>query len=232
MHITNVRPSSMVLLAFEPVRSIMDFFAGHALPPDCLPKGDGHAVIVFPGLGASGGATAMFRARLKQLDYEVHDWEQGINQLPGGDLNAWIDRLALQLQRLVAHDGRSVTLIGWSLGGLYARALLQRYPASVRQIITLGTPYAELHRSGAAPASPGGIDDDEVAAVPAFSIYSRSDGVVPWQGCVPVGLPNHHAIAVDGVSHMGLVHHPDVLAIIAGLLARNTAQEVGARAGR
>ncbi|HEV2609959.1 MAG TPA: alpha/beta hydrolase [Noviherbaspirillum sp.] len=222
MHITNIQPSSPMLFAFEPVRSMMDFFAGQVLPLERLPKGDGHSVIVFPGLGASGGATAMLRSRLQQLDYEVHDWEHGINQLPNGDLETWITRLAIQLQRLVARDGRAVTLVGWSLGGLYARALLERYPAWVRQIITLGTPYAELRHTGAASASRSSKEEDAVAAVPAFSIYSKSDGVVAWQGCVPSDLPNHHAIAVDGVSHMGLVHHPEVLSIIAELLAGST----------
>lgn len=222
MHFINIQPSSPVLLAFEPVRSMMDFFAGQALLLDHLPKGDGHSLIVFPGLGASGGATAMLRARLQQLDYAVHDWEHGINQLPSGDLDAWIARLGLQLQRLAARDGRPVTLIGWSLGGLYARALLERYPACVRQIITLGTPYAELRRVGAVPRTRPDSEEDAVAAVPAFSIYSRSDGVVAWQGCVPTALLNHHAIAIDGVSHMGLVHHPEVLSIIAELLACGT----------
>jgi len=225
MHITNISPSSAMLLAFEPMRSMMDFFAGHTLPLEHLPKGDGHPVIVFPGLGASGSATAMLRTRMQQLDYEVHDWEHGINQLPSGDLDAWITRLAVQLQRVAAESGRTVTLVGWSLGGLYARALLQRYPACVRQIITLGTPYAELHHVDAAPAGTHHLDDDAVAAVPAFSIYSKSDGVVAWQGCVPNDLANHHPIAVDGVSHMGLVHHPEVLSIIAGLLAGNSERQ-------
>ncbi|WP_235953639.1 esterase/lipase family protein [Noviherbaspirillum galbum] len=222
MHITNIQPSSPMLFAFEPMRSMMDFFAGQAVPPQRLPKGDGHSVIVFPGLGASGSATAMLRTRLQQLDYEVHDWEHGINQLPSGDLDLWITQLAIQLQRLAARGGRTVTLVGWSLGGLYARALLERYPACVRQIITLGTPYAELRHGGATPTSRQECEEDAVAAVPAFSIYSKSDGVVAWQGCVPSGLPNHHAIAVDGVSHMGLVHHPEVLLIIAELLASST----------
>lgn len=228
MHITNIQPASAMLLAFEPVRSVMDFFAGQIHPLQRLPKGDGHAVIVFPGLGASGSATALLRTRLQQLDYEVHDWEHGVNQLPGGDLEDWFARLAMQLQRLSARGNRKVTLIGWSLGGLYARALLQRYPGCVRQIITLGTPYAELHHVGAAQAGPEDGDDDAVAAVPAFSIYSKSDGVVAWQGCVPPALPNHHAVAVDGVSHMGLVHHPEVLSLIAGLLATTTPAAVGA----
>jgi pimeloyl-ACP methyl ester carboxylesterase len=232
MHITNIPPASVMLLAFEPVRSIIDFFAGHTLPLERLPSGDGHAVIVFPGLGASGSATAMLRTRLRQLDYDVHDWEHGINQLPSGDLDAWITRLAMQLQRLAARDGRTVTLIGWSLGGMYARALLQRYPNCVRQIITLGTPYAELRHVAAAPPGPEDNDSYAVAAVPAFSIYSKSDGVVAWQGCVPSTLPNHHAIAVDSVSHMGLVHHPEVLSIIAGLLASSATGAVGARAAR
>lgn len=232
MHITNIPPASAMLFACEPLRSVMDFFAGQTLPLEHLPKGDGHAVIVFPGLGASGSATAMLRTRLQQLDYEVHDWEHGINQLPIGDLDSWITRLAMQLQRLAARDGRTVTLIGWSLGGLYARALLQRYPGCVRQIITLGTPYAELRHVVATPAKPEDIDDYAVAAVPAFSIYSKSDGVVAWQSCVPTTLPNHHAVAVDGVSHMGLVHHPEVLSIIAGLLASSATEAVSARAAR
>lgn len=82
---------------------------------------------------------------------------------------------------------------------MYAWALLQRYPHCVRQVITLGTPYAELRHVAAAPPGPADNGNYTVAAVPAFSLYSRLDGVVAWQGCVPTNLPNHHVIAVDGV---------------------------------
>lgn len=233
MNTREFKSPSAVLLALEPIRAISDYVAGQAALVEPLPRGDGHPVIVFPGLGASGAATAALRERLQQLDYEVHDWEQGVNQWPDADFDQWLWLLGEHLERIHARHGRSVSLIGWSLGGVYARELAKKYPKLVRQVITLATPLTgspdSTHAGWLFTLLNGGVSpvDDALLerlkidpSVPSASIYSQTDGVVAWQGCLGTESPRHCNIEVNGVSHMGMVHHPAVLRVVANLLAR------------
>src|ERR1700756_3441485 len=103
------KPPPAVLLALEPLRAISDYVAGHAPLVEPLPRGDGHPVLVFPGLGASGAATAALRERLQALDYDVHDWEQGINQWPDADFEELLLLLGDHLKRIYARSGRPVS---------------------------------------------------------------------------------------------------------------------------
>jgi hypothetical protein len=223
--------SSAVLLALEPLRAISDYVAGQTGPVEPLPRGDGHPVLVFPGLGASGAATAVLRERLQQLGYEVYDWEQGVNKWPDAGFDQWLWLLGEHLERIHARHGRSVSLIGWSLGGIYARELARKYPQLVRQVITLATPFMgrpdsthpgwllTLLNGGAAPVGDALLERFRIdPPVPSASVYSRTDGVVAWQECVGMESPRHRNIEVNGVSHMGMVHHPQVLRIVANLL--------------
>lgn len=188
-------------------------------------------MIVFPGLAASGAATADLRGRLQQLGYEIYDWEQGINQWPDTDFDQWLSLLGEHLNRVHTRHRRSVSLIGWSLGGIYARELAKKYPGLVRQVVTLATPFPDKPESthagwfltvlngGAFPVDDALLERLRVAPpVPSASIYSQTDGVVAWQGCLGTESPLHRNIEVNGVSHMGMVHHPDVLRIVADLL--------------
>jgi hypothetical protein len=130
-----------------------------------------------------------------------------------------------------AHE-RRVSLVGWSLGGIYAREIARRRPAIVRQVITLGTPFAGsgehtnvgwIYRllSGHSPK----IDPRFSARlratppVPTTSIYSRSDGIVAWQACLEARVPHAENVEVDG-SHIGLVCHPMVWRVVADRLAQ------------
>jgi len=227
----NLQPPHAVLLALEPLRAIADYVAGVVGPAEALPRGDGRPVIVFPGLALSGAATADLRVRLQQLGYELYDWEQGINNWPDADFDEWLARLGAHLQRIHARHGRSVSLIGWSLGGIYARELAKKYPTLVRQVITLATPFT--NKGGSTHAgwiltllNGGACAVDEALLkrlsvdppVPSASIYSQTDGVVAWQGCLGKETRRHRNIEVNGVSHMGMVHHPDVLRVVADLL--------------
>ncbi len=233
--IIKLQPPSALLLALEPLRAVSDYVAGMMSPVKSLPRGDGHPVIVFPGFAASGAATADFRSRLQQLGYAIHDWEQGINQGPDADFDQWLALLGEQLQQIHARYGRSVSLIGWSLGGIYARELAKKYPALVRQVVTLATPFMgksdithagwvfTRFNSGAFPLSEALLERLKIQPpVPSASIYSQTDGVVAWQGCQGQESRHHCNIEVNGVSHMGMVHHPEVLRSVANLLARQT----------
>ena len=138
-------PPNALLLAME-MRAPWEF---GALFPAWLalqraPRGDGHPVIVFPGLSASDGSTAPLRSYLRHLGYNPSGWNQGFNFGP----RAGVLRSAReQLEEAVAETGRKASLIGWSLGGIYARELAKQMPGLVRSVVTLGTPFAGSHTS-------------------------------------------------------------------------------------
>jgi hypothetical protein len=128
--------------------------------------------------------------------------------------------------------GRKVSLIGWSLGGIYAREIARRRPAAVRQVITLGTPFAGSGEhtnvgwiykllSGHSPRIDPALTARLRATppVPTTSIYSRTDGVVAWQACLEARGPRAENVEVEA-SHIGLVCHPKVWRVVADRLAQ------------
>jgi pimeloyl-ACP methyl ester carboxylesterase len=226
----NILAPSTFFLAFEPFQAMCDYVAGHTQVRDLSLKGDGHPVLVLPGLGTSGSATANLRIRLKQLGYPVYDWNQGINQGPGINFDMWLALLGEQLQEIHALYQRPVSIIGWSLGGTYARELAKLHPDMVQQVITLATPFTNPDLSptekmlGQLTGTSLMIDAallkrlSEAPPVPSSSIYSQTDVVVGWQSCMSDESSGHRNIEVKGVSHYGMVHHPEVLTIVACLL--------------
>ena len=103
------------------------------------PKGDGHPVLVLPGLVASDTSTRPLRSFLKNRGYAVSGWRQGRNLgLRDGVQHAMVDLV----HELSDASGRKISLVGWSLGGLYARQLAKMMPDRVRSVITLGSPFA------------------------------------------------------------------------------------------
>lgn len=223
------------LLAMEPLRAMFDGFAAHfACEPGAV--GDGHPVIVYPGLGAGGAQTAVLRRYLTDCGFEVLDWEGGINTGPLGRLHDWLGTLENHLDRVHEGHGRTVSLVGWSLGGVYARELAKRRPQAVRQVITLATPFASLGRGNHAGALFQLLHPDsahrapemqerlrEAPPVPTTSIYSRSDGIVSWRGCVQKRAGRCENVEVSA-SHLGIVSHPQVLQIVANRLAQPDGQ--------
>src|SRR6195952_4806499 len=135
-----LRPPSRTLMFLEG-RAISELgaFLG-ALPLLSLaPKGDGHPVLVLPGLVASDTSTRPLRSFLQSRGYAVSGWRQGRNLgLREGVQHAMVDLV----HELNDKHGRKVSLVGWSLGGLYARQLAKMMPARVRSVITLGSPFA------------------------------------------------------------------------------------------
>jgi pimeloyl-ACP methyl ester carboxylesterase len=154
----------------------------------------------------------------------VHGWRLGRNL---GATATLVEGLGARFRALCDRHERRISLVGWSLGGLYARALARRFPDDVRQVITLGSPFADpsattvarVYRAllGRPPAGPPPFA--EPLAVPATSIYSRSDGVVAWRSCLEEPGPLRENIEVWS-SHCGLGHHPAALLVIADRLAQ------------
>lgn len=218
-----------MLQALE-TRAIGELFAYGWLYPllRLAPRGDGHAVLVLPGFLASGRSTFPLRHILKKLGYKGHRWKLGRNLGPSGIRDS--DVLA-RMHELRLRYGRRVSIIGWSLGGLYARELAWQAPDDVRMVITLGSPlrhqehtaatwiYNELHGNHITSVDPGVLERaDEVPPVPCTAIYSRSDGIVPWQCSLEQPSDRTENIRVYG-SHCGLGHNPAALWAIFDRLA-------------
>jgi pimeloyl-ACP methyl ester carboxylesterase len=194
-----------------------------------LPKGDGHPVLVFPGLGAADLTTWPLRRFLEGRSYKTHPWRQGFNFGPReGVLQACLD----QLTAIHKQHGRPVSLIGWSLGGIYAREVAKALPRLTRCVITLGTPFTGSPRATNASrfyefVSGQSVEDAAVLAqvrqpppVPTTSIYSRTDGIVAWRCSVNEAGPLAENIAVHA-SHVGMGMNPVALYAIADRLAQD-----------
>ena len=133
-------PPGLGLLAME-FRA--PFEAGALLPAwpalQRAPAGDGHTVLVFPGLTASDVTTMPLRRYLKSRGYDSLGWSQGFNFGPRAGV---LERAMEDLAQAFRTSGRKVSLIGWSLGGVYARELAKEMPDCVRCVVTLGSPFA------------------------------------------------------------------------------------------
>ncbi len=192
------------------------------------PRGDGHPVLVLPGLVASDLSTRVLRRYLRERGYQVHGWQQGRNLgLRKGVEQAMFARLDTLAQK----HGQKVSLVGWSLGGLYARVLGKHRPDTVRSVITLGSPFAGSPRSTNAwrvyEWASGQKSDDPTAherlrgrlTMPATSIYSRTDGIVAWPTSIDDVSATSENIEVVA-SHLGLGVNPAVLYAVADRLAQ------------
>jgi pimeloyl-ACP methyl ester carboxylesterase len=194
-----------------------------------LPVGDGHPVIVFPGLGASDFTTVPLRNFLRARGYTAYSWTEGFNFGPRrGVLNG----CRAQVAALADKHREKVSLIGWSLGGIYARELAKEQPGNTRCVITLGTPFAgPPHATNAwrfyELVSGQSVSDHELASqlhqappVPTTSIYSKSDGIVAWQCSLNEEAPHTENIEVHA-SHVGMGMNPLALYAIADRLAQD-----------
>jgi pimeloyl-ACP methyl ester carboxylesterase len=183
-------------------------------------------------LFAGDRATVLLRSVLGALGHNVSGWSLGTNRGPTGHV---VHELRSRLERLHHDSGRRVSLVGWSLGGLYAQELARASPGSVRSLITLGSPV--LRRSGWTQhmsriadrttfrprgtallprpwAEPGSL------RVPATSVYTRADGIVAWSTCRYGVRPRRENVDVRG-SHLGLTHNPAVLWLLADRLGQD-----------
>jgi pimeloyl-ACP methyl ester carboxylesterase len=181
------------------------------------PRGDGHPVLVLPGLGASDTSTTVLRGFLSSLGYRTHPWNLGTNR--GPSMPNLLTNLGQRLEEVFAAAGeRKVSFVGWSLGGVYARLLAHHHPRKVRQVITLGSPFAAGTRSAAIPARL--LAGEPLPDIPSTAVFSKTDAVVPWQ--MATQQPTEIAENVEVyASHIGLGFNPAVLYAAADRLAHS-----------
>jgi pimeloyl-ACP methyl ester carboxylesterase len=219
----------VVRLALEG-RVGLEYGATLAVRPllDLAPEGDGHPVLVFPGLIAGDLTTRPLRRYLERLGYAAYGWQQGINL---GPRRAVIERCRARVIELCRAHKRKVSLVGWSLGGVYARELAKELPDEVRLVISLGTPFTGHPKATNAWRLYEFLAGHKIGApelheplrepppVPTTSIFSRSDGVVAWQCSVEKHGPRSESIEVMA-SHLGLGLNPLVFYAIADRLSQ------------
>ncbi len=188
-------------------------------------SGDGHPVLVLPGLLGTDLSTTHLRRFLRNLGYTPYAWQMGINL---GDIRQ-LHTIMETVEGLYDKHQSKVSIIGWSLGGIYARQLGKRKPELIRQIITMGAPFGDVeqsnnaawlyklinHRRPLTDADREWIKDlPTPAPVPTTAIYSKRDGIVPWQTCIEqIEDDWHQNIEVRG-SHFGLPYVPAVWVVI------------------
>jgi thioesterase domain-containing protein len=228
-------PPNLALLAME-FRAPWEF--GALLPAwpalQRAPRGDGHTVVVYPGLSASDVTTAPLRKYLSTLGYDVHGWGQGFNFGPRAGV---LETGKAHLRALLERSTQPISLVGWSLGGVYARELakeLIKENHPVRSVITMGTPFAgsphstnawrlyELTSGRAAHREAANYELATSPATPTTSIYSRSDGIVAWQGSIQAAQAhNPHTENIEVIaSHMGIGLNPSTWWAVADRLAQ------------
>lgn len=225
---------STALYVTEPFRGVADA----ALLPIATPllrrapRGDGHGVLVLPGLLASDGSTRPLRSFLRERNYYVRGWRLGRNLGPS---EAILEGLPHAARDLAETTGGPVSVIGWSLGGIYARSLALDHPQFIRQVITLGSPFgvAHGHKTRADGAferlriiharprlSPDHKRLADALTVPSTSLYSRLDGVVPWRACIGEDSEMHQNVEVR-CSHLGFGFDPATIWCVADRLSQD-----------
>ncbi len=232
-----MKAPSKALLGVEAIRGMYEYTLGWMLKVPLhfiCPKGDGHPVMVIPGLGTSDGSTHYIRTFLDDLGYESHSWGLGRNMGPRHGISNLINDLSARVHNISDESGgREVSLIGWSLGGIYGREIAKASPEKIRQVITLGTPFKGSDKSTNATfvyellsKDRSHRDPDMVKQigrpppVPFTSLYSKTDGVVHWESSVENEGEFSENIEVPGASHLGLGHNPISMYIIANRLSQ------------
>lgn len=229
-HKTKLKRPSFLLGLTEGGRAAIELFT--YLPYSALNKptktGDNHPVLVLPGFMASDLSTIPLRKHVQNIGYQAYGWDQGRNY---AKLD-YLDILQDKLDEIYHKYHQRVSIIGWSLGGIYARQMAKESPELIRQVITMGSPFKAVTQAnnakwiydlltngqGEAQLDPRIMEDiPKPAPVPTTAIYTKEDGVVPWKACLEEPSEIHQNIQVHG-SHLGLGVNVTVMQIVADRL--------------
>lgn len=194
------------------------------------------AVMVFPGFGTDDRITMPLRTYLARLGHEVVGWGLGRNR---GDVAGDIGAARRQVEDFYAASGQAVSLIGWSLGGVFAREIARDDPDKVAQVITIATPVFGGPRFTRSADAYTDTELDEISAtterrnqlpiersIAAF--FSKRDGIVDWRTCIDDFSPDISLIEVNS-THVGITVDPTVWLHTARLLATPQRRDAASR---
>lgn len=188
--------------------------------------GDGRAIIVIPGLFTSDARTAMLRRVLKRAGYRTYGWGLGRNMPIKADI---LERFGVRVNEIVTREGGPVTLIGWSLGGLIARAYANTSPDQIAKVITLGSPFSDDPRANRAwpiyelvadhrvDAPPLAFDRSAKPPVPTTAIWSARDGIISVESARGLDHERDEEVEIR-CGHFAMSTAPDALEAILRVL--------------
>ena len=184
--------------------------------------GDGRQVLLIPGLMASEQRMEWMRHILTAAGFAAHDWGMGRNFGPRPDS---LEKIDARVDAIRQESGAPVTLVGWSLGGLYAREYAKFSPEKVGGVVTMGTPFSGDPRANHAwrlyqlvsgfpvDRPPFPCTREEKPPVPTVALWSRRDGVILPECAKGRAGERDKAIEVD-CTHMGFAAAPEgILAV-------------------
>lgn len=225
----SIKKPSLLMLALEN-RAFLELGAGLISTPFLTQKevGSGRPVLVIPGFGAGDISTLLLRRYLNKQGFRAVGWGMGINQGTSGKIK---EKLFLKVKQLHRQSGQKVSVLGWSLGGIFARELGRKLTDDIHSVITMGTPFTgnpygnhlfqlSLMLSGK-PFTQKDADAfdrrSEPPSVKTIAIHSRYDGVVSWQCSLEKETDHTQNIEVCS-SHFGYPFNPAVLSVVASAL--------------
>ena len=201
--------------------------ASRQAPVPSEPAAQPRAVMLLPGFGTHPVRMKPLRLALEAAGHRVSDWGLGFNFGPTEDR---FERLCERVVAMARKEGEPLVLVGWSLGGLFAREVAKRHPEAVRLVITMGTPFSGDRRANNAwrayqqiaghsvDEPPIGQDMAAKPPVPTVDLWSPRDGIVsPRSSC---GRRGERDLAIPmRCTHLGFAAHPDVAAMLKRLVA-------------
>lgn len=229
------RPPSELLHLTEPMRAALELGGLHLAEPwlNLLHGGDGHPVMVIPGFTAGGRSTKHLRDFLGSLGYSASCWNQGINF--GLREESFVGAMEM-LDQLYQEYECKVSLVGQSLGGIYAREIAKLAPEKVRQVITLGSPFNDAEGNASRVSDMYKLFNPEhtqkseqyeelellphqAPPMPTTAIFSKGDGVCHWRACIQHGGHDHVENVEVVSSHTGMAVNAQVMFVVADRLA-------------
>lgn len=205
------------------------------MPHVSKPVGKGAPVITIPGFCANDLSMRQMRMTMRSAGFRARGWGMGVNTGARPDT---LDELHKRVAEVFAHDGRRVHLVGWSLGGIYAREYAKRFPDYVASVITMGSPFSgslqannawrlyQLVAGHAIDNPPIDFGAEQKPPVPTIALWSRRDGVVAVNSARGEAGESDQAIEVD-CGHLGFAYAPEAVdTVIDCLRAIEDAQDL------
>jgi pimeloyl-ACP methyl ester carboxylesterase len=231
----SIKKPSWFLHLTEIFRAIIETIRGYFFTKrrQYVNIGHGVPVMVVPGLLSSDRATTILRKFLHKSGFKVQGWEMGTNL---GRMQS-LEVLRQKVEQLSDTTGQKVILIGWSMGGIFSREIAKQIPDKVKYLITVGSPFANLQAPNHAKWIFNLLNKeseiDQVfarqipvsAKVPTLCLYSKQDGIVPWQACMENCEDELHASREIRSSHFGMGANPQVLREIEDYLNESLKKE-------